>query len=585
MGRRISRGLPSRPMADKGAHPVDLVPVALAGWLLWQLCVVWAGRLPYPYDLEWMEGGMLAHAWRLQHGLPLYVEPGPDWVPFLYPPGYPAVLAALGMVFELGAPLGRAVSLSGSLAAAAAIAWIVARRGGSALYGALGGVVFLGTYPDAGGFHDIVRNDGLFLGLIGWSVAMATERGRAAPIVSGLLLFLAFLVKHNGAMLGVPILAGFWLRDGRWPALKFALSSIVPAAAATGALQIATGGLFLTYLLSVPASHVIVGERILPGTPWELGHALPIALLGASAWFAGGVVRGLPEQRRLGATAAIAGAGLLIGLLGVEDLLVPRVSGIPSPGPIASFVGFGAIASGAVAGGIGLLHRRRDGDWVLGAGVCAVVIGLAAMMRGHFGGFVNVHLPMFWGVSLAFALGMARWRRADRGPLVAAVSALAMAAQVAWHMHDFTPARFVPTAEDRAAGDAIVATLRDAEEPILSPFAPWLPVQAGHEPSWHLIALWDVSRHEGSPFPESEKRVVDAMRARHWGTVVDGTKTMAFGLKSGYILDETLPGASGVFVPKTGWRTRPKATLVPKGAADPEGPPPTEAVPAPDAPR
>src|SRR5712691_1385298 len=69
-----------------------------------------ARRLAYPYDLEWMEGGMLVHAWRLMHGETIYPAPSVDFIPYLYTPGYPALLAGLGKVFGLGYALGRAVS-------------------------------------------------------------------------------------------------------------------------------------------------------------------------------------------------------------------------------------------------------------------------------------------------------------------------------------------------------------------------------------------------------------------------------------------------------------------------------------------
>ena len=34
-----------------------------------------SGRVGYPYDLEWMEGGMLHHAQRIHDGLGIYVPP------------------------------------------------------------------------------------------------------------------------------------------------------------------------------------------------------------------------------------------------------------------------------------------------------------------------------------------------------------------------------------------------------------------------------------------------------------------------------------------------------------------------------
>ena len=124
----------------------DSLPILIASYLVVQLATAWAGRFSYPYDLEWMEGGMLAHAWRAANGLTIYPEPGPEFIPFVYPPGYSYLLALLGQVVGLSHSLGRAVSIMGTLAAGAAISYAISRHYGERLIGALAGVVFLGCY-------------------------------------------------------------------------------------------------------------------------------------------------------------------------------------------------------------------------------------------------------------------------------------------------------------------------------------------------------------------------------------------------------------------------------------------------------
>src|SRR5262244_1076103 len=84
-------------------------------------------RLVYPFDLEWMEGGMLLHAKRIAQGQPIYGPPSIDFVPYLYTPLYPAVVAILGKLFGIGYALGRFVSLA-SLAAALVLGYRAARK-------------------------------------------------------------------------------------------------------------------------------------------------------------------------------------------------------------------------------------------------------------------------------------------------------------------------------------------------------------------------------------------------------------------------------------------------------------------------
>ncbi|MEQ1572124.1 MAG: hypothetical protein ABMA64_41230, partial [Myxococcota bacterium] len=108
------------------ARSVDGLLLLGAAALMVQVGRGMVGRWSYPFDLEWMEGGMLAHAWRVSHGLALYPSPGPEWIPFVYPPGYPALLAALSVVAPLDYPLGRAVSIAATLTAAAGVGVLVA---------------------------------------------------------------------------------------------------------------------------------------------------------------------------------------------------------------------------------------------------------------------------------------------------------------------------------------------------------------------------------------------------------------------------------------------------------------------------
>lgn len=567
------------------------VPGALAVALVVRLVAVFAARLTYPYDLEWMEGGMLAHAWRLQHGQPLYTAPSADWIPFIYPPGYTALLAAAGEGFGLGAPLGRAISLAGTALATGSIAAIVARHGGSTVIGLLAAACWLGTYPDGGAFFDLVRTEALGTGLLLCAVALALDGRRGLAEAGGLVLACAYLTKQNLAAFGLPLLLVVARRDGGGAALRFVATSALPALLVTGVLQWRTEGRFLAYLLEVPASHPLVFQRAFPGTPWELGRALPG--LGAGALVASLALARRPAVVALPALAA----GLLLlerGALGPVGLL--RVNGIAPLGPLLSFV-----AMAFLAGGVAAAVERRVDDRVVAAvgvlaavalgvaggpavfgvvgllaslglvaamargfapatggvvGVTALAILLAMVMRAHLGGFVNVHLPMFATVCVAGGLALARSRHAAPW-----LPALAFTVQLGWAHARLHPQDLIPTAEDRATGDAVVEALRGVEGPILSPYAPWLPVLAGKEPSWHLISLWDTSDHPKGPFPGTARAIDRALKAHRWAAVADAQKSMGYGVRGAYPESRPLPGDG--FMPKTGWRTRPAMVRTP----------------------
>ncbi len=79
-----------------------LLVLGLAGAWVVALAVCFALRIGFSLELEWMEGGSLHQALRLQQGLAIYPEPSSEFVPFVYTPLSSAVLAGLGGVFPLG---------------------------------------------------------------------------------------------------------------------------------------------------------------------------------------------------------------------------------------------------------------------------------------------------------------------------------------------------------------------------------------------------------------------------------------------------------------------------------------------------
>ena len=57
--------------------------------------------------------------------------------------------------------------------------------------------------------------------------------------------------------------------------------------------------------------------------------------------------------------------------------------------------------------------------------------------------------------------------------------------------------QFIYTHRERhSKGDNLIAELTKIESPILAPFSPWYTYKAGHSPTFHLIALWDIDHEE-----------------------------------------------------------------------------------------
>jgi len=593
----------------------DGFPLALGAWIGFQVFVAFAGRMAYPYDLEWMEGGMLAHAWRVQQWYPLYVEPNRDWIPYLYPPGYPALLAGLSTVFGLSAGLGRAVSIAGTLGTCAALIFGCWRYGRSVGAGVLAAMVFLSLYPDTGAFYDLIRPDALGTGLLAWSVVLGMDERRRVRVLSGLLLATAFAVKHNLAAYGLPMAVGIAARFGWVEAAWFVGASAGPAVALVGVLQGVSQGHFLTTLLGIARSHPMVVGRFLPGAIEELGKHVSTAVLGASValtagtvWLSRGRVRWgvalcalvgaawvysvgmaipaaprMPQPLPMVEGAAWVSIGLALGAVFGAALGWPRGRARAAV-PVAGLLGLGLGASygldagllgGLVLGSAGGLaaaavQGRVDGRWLYGVGIAAMALFTAGMMRAHHGGFLNVYIPMHFAVALALGLGVAQSRRLWPRVEVYALGAAVVAVQL-YAKSGFEPERYLPTAADVAAGDRFVEALRECEGPVLSPYNPWLPVLAGHAPSFHLIALWDID-HKSGPYHSSMADIRAAADEHYWACVVAGNgRPLGFGIQKNYGVWKT-PRVTGgprsgggppTFMPRTGWRVRPQSILGP----------------------
>ena len=94
----------------------DLPLVFMAVGMFVLMLGIFAARVAHPFDMEWMEGGMLLHGLRVQNGQGLYVVPSSQFIPFIYPPLYSWCLGLGGVLFDVSYGWGRAISVMGTLA-------------------------------------------------------------------------------------------------------------------------------------------------------------------------------------------------------------------------------------------------------------------------------------------------------------------------------------------------------------------------------------------------------------------------------------------------------------------------------------
>jgi hypothetical protein len=360
---------------------VAAVPALLQlGWHL----RLFAGRAGFPLDLEWMEGGMLVHAQRIAAGQGIYVKPSLDFVPYLYTPLYPALLALLSFVFPLGYLLGRLVSLLAFFVALVLFGMLVAgeargmarsRRLLAALVGLVGAAAVVAVFAFTGGFFDLVRSDSLLLALEAlalWLVLRGQTWKSAAA--AGLVIAAAFFTKQTASIIGVGLGMGLLIVNWR-RALVYGGAAAVTLAAGIGLLIKTSDGWFWTYIFKLHQSHAYrwgaVPAVVLPET---LKHLWPVFSVLIVATVALACTRKLRRTDIILWLAALAGeVGAAVGFStqwAFSNAYIPAV--------------FFPVLAASVLSGRLLLHALDSRRWLIAVPACAVLLGLA---------WQNQHIP------------------------------------------------------------------------------------------------------------------------------------------------------------------------------------------------
>jgi hypothetical protein len=182
--------------------------ILLAGAALYLLTylVCAFGRVAFPWDIEWMEGGMIVHAARVLRGEPIYAAPSAKFIAFFYPPVYPWLLALLSpLTGGLSFALGRSVSVVASLCTMGML-FYVARREAGQLAGWMAVGLYAALFRTAGAFYDLARADSLALAIALAAALVAfyvpTRRGAG---LSAALFALAFYTKQTGALIALAV--------------------------------------------------------------------------------------------------------------------------------------------------------------------------------------------------------------------------------------------------------------------------------------------------------------------------------------------------------------------------------------------
>lgn len=332
------------------ARPSAWFPPAPFSSVLWWLLLLCAGaavvwlliavvvRLPYPHELEWMEGALADHAARVANGEPLYCAPGPEHVPFLYAPmlfWLGGALIALGVDGLLAL---RLIAVLSSLGCALLIGHWVRRECGRVVPGLVASGMFVAGYGWLAWWYDLARNDSLFVLAVLATAYVLRHGARPRWLWAGLLAAAAVLCKQSALMWLPAIAAGAACVDWR-----IALRFVAVAAAAAGAvllgMHFGSDGWSTFFLFEMPSHHGIVGASKLGYWLDDVVHMLPLVALG---------IAGFVAQWRAGARSdalflAAFGSGALLTswfsrmhVGGFDNVLMYGFAGACVLGPLAA---------------------------------------------------------------------------------------------------------------------------------------------------------------------------------------------------------------------------------------------------------
>lgn len=421
-----------------------VLPLLPAVYLFGQCLYVMASRIFYPYELEWIEGGILQSALRIADGLPLYAASSVDYVPSLYAPLYFYLSSVATLMVGKGLPALRVVSVLAALLTALMVSSSVWQLTRSKLAALLALLCWGAMYRFSGSWYDLARVDSL------WACCLtATVTALIFFVVQGRQIFLwlamgalllAVFTKQTTLMLLPFFLLAVWCWAGFKNALKFGVFLGLLVLIVVALLQWQSNGYFYFYTMQMAGSH-----RFNSGLPMNFLH--------------GDLMLSLP-----------------IYFLFCVGFIVCR--------------------------------RQQHRDALAWLSLFAGYLLMSMLSRWYSGGFFNVLIPLHQlivimaisGFSVLLGKANEFSMRVLRYPALAAMSIfLALNILTGWS----NPAHLIPNAADRACGDRLVERLSAVQGNVCVYRHGYLAFLAGKSFCAHEAFAADLLNGSNSSFAES----------------------------------------------------------------------------------
>ncbi len=454
-------------------------------------------RLTYPFELEWMEGGVLCQIKRLLEGGALYCAPSETFTPFIYPPFFYYSGGALSLITGNNFFTIRLLSIISTLGTALLIILLLKKRFNVPnLYSIIAGAFFIAAYDVTGTWYDLGRIDSLFIFLLLISVyTLLSENKFLNSVVSAIFLFLAFFTKQVTVVVGLPLVLWVLLFRKGVHRFIFPVLSIGFIIISTLVINYLTSGWYSYYIFDLPSGH-----------QWLKNYF-------SAFW--------TEDIFKHAAIAAFFSMYSLLVSLSSKD--IKRIT-------------FDLFFLG------GLLLVSWSG-------------------RLHLGGFSNCLIPAYVGLAIFFSRGLyyAVSSVQKKNQLFHLLFLAAAVIQFAYLF--YIPYKSIPTELSVQEGKKLLSVLRSFKGAVLMPFHPWYPAMVNKQAFAHSQALVDVYRASDPAEKERvQKSYLQSISEKKYEAVVlDISGDFPFNteeFKNNYMLiDDTLTTEN--FAPVTGWGVYP----------------------------
>lgn len=441
--------------------------IAVAGIFVAVFIPMAIARSVYPYDLEWMEGGMVDHALRILDGGQLYVEPKLDFIPFTYTPLYFYVSAAFSAVFGEGHFSLRLISILATLGCFYVIFRLVRIETGEWLYGLLSAGLFAAGFVIVGSWYDLARADMLFIFLVLVGVYLLRQSDKPLFLVlAGLLFWLSFMTKQTALIVAAAMsvycliyLPGW--RKAVFPATVFGLAGL-----STLVINKLSDGWYIYYIYHLPQQKDSIPGQIegfwtTNMRPLYLGIAVTLAFLFYLI---------VTARRKDFAFYTM----LFTGTVGAS-WLISNYQGSYLNDLIPALAGISVLFGLGIAALISAGASKMPDDEVTGS--------------RDFSRLLLVNFVLIAGLMQFLVL-------------------------------IYNPFNQFPSSEDKMAGDRLVTLLEQAEGGVFMPAVGYLPRKAGKTAGAHVVALGDVMNANEQESERLENEYAESLENNRYDLVL-----------------------------------------------------------------